>query len=286
MPFIEYGQRLYPLRRGENRLGADAGADIRLPDLDGDCQVGISVELQGAFAWAEGDGEPVTINGKPLRREPIPLFHGDRLSVQGSTLVFLDDLEASSQDRDPPAKPATAVAEDPALELDPDPNGPSRVTPPPTERRFVGVLRRHDTDEVYVIDRPDFTIGREKRCDLLIPDHAVSRLHAEITSSGNHHTLHDHGRSPTKLNGHELDRPHKLQPGDVIGIGRYEFTFARRPATAEELAGSDSVTPIRSVVPDAPTLMPAHKDQRGGSRVLTWVLLLALAALLALIVLG
>ncbi len=147
-------------------------------------------------------------------------------------------------------------------------------------------MRRHDTEDVYVVDRVDFKIGREKRCDLLIPDHSVSRLQAEITSSGGHHTLHDHGRTQTRVNGQPLSRPHQLQPGDVIQIGKYEFTFSRRPASAEELASSNSVTPIRSSVPDAPTLMPGREKKEGGSRTLTWILLSLLAVLLAVIVFG
>ncbi len=275
MPFIEYGQRLYPLRNGENTLGSDARADIRLPDLVPNCRLGINVEMQGAFAYAVSDGERIQINGRPLSAQPIPLFHGDTLSLPGSSLVFLDDVGDS--------KTAARQASEP-LAAPPSPEPVQAAKP--VERRMIAVLRRHDTDEVHVVDRVDFAIGREKRSDLIIPDHAVSRLQAEITSSGGHHMLHDHGRTPTQVNGKPLDQPHRLQPGDVIQIGKYAFTFSRRPATAEELAGSNSVTPIRSAVPDAPTLMPEREKRQGGSRALTWILLAVLALLLAVIVFG
>ncbi len=276
MPFIEYGQRLYPLRNGENTLGSDARADIRIPDLESDCRLGINVEMQGAFAYAVSDGERIQINGRPLSAQPIPLFHGDKLSLPGSTFVFLDDVGDSKS-----AAPQTSEA--PAAEPGPE---PVQAAPPPTERQMIAVLRRGDTGEVHVVDRVHFAIGREKRSDLIIPDHAVSRLQAEITSSGGHHMLHDHGRSPTQVNGQPISQPHRLQPGDVIQIGKYAFTFSRRPAAAEELAGSNSVTPIRSAVPDAPTLMPNREKKQGGSRALTWILLAVLAVLLAVIVLG
>lgn len=276
MPFIEYGQQLYPLRNGANTLGSNVGADIRIPDVESDCRLGINVEMQGAFAYAVSDGERIQINGRPLSAEPIPLFHGDRLSLPGSTFVFLDDVSDSKT----AAKPAS---ESPAAEPVPE---PVQAAPPPTELQMIAVLRRHDTGEVYLVDRVHFAIGREKRSDLIIPDHAVSRLQAEITSSGGHHMLHDHGRTPTQVNGQPLNQPHRLQPGDVIQIGKYAYTFSRRPATAEELAGSNSVTPIRSAVPDAPTLMPDREKKKGASRALTWILLAVLAGLLAVIVFG
>ncbi len=283
MPFIEYGQRLYPLRSGENSLGPEMGADIRLPELQPGCRLGINVELQGAFAYAVGDGDSVQINGRPLSKEPIPLFHGDKLSLQGSTVVFLDDVGAPRDGNGQESSQLTAAT-------NAEPEAPAEAAapaaPPASERMLIGVLRRHDTDDVYVVNRNDFKIGREKRCDLLIPDHSVSRLQAEITSSNGQLVLHDHGRTQTRVNGQPIARPHRLQPGDVIQIGKYEFTFSRRPATAEELAGSNSVTPIRSTVPDAPTLMPGREKKKGESRMLTWVLLAILAVLLGVIVLG
>ncbi len=281
MPFIEYGQRLYTLRNGENSLGPQIGADIRLPELDPDCRLGINVELQGAFAFAFDDGKSVQINGRPLSREPIPLFHGDKLSLQGSTVVFLDDVSASKGGDGHESRPTSAPAN-----ARPQPAASPPAAAPEADRKLIAVLRRHDTDDVYVVNRVDYKIGREKRCDLLIPDHSVSRLQAEITSSGGHHTLHDHGRADTRVNGQPVSQPHRLQPGDVIQVGKYEFTFSRRPATAEDLAGSNSVTPIRSAVPDAPTLMPGRDKEESGSRVLTYILLALLAVLVGVIIFG
>ncbi len=279
MPFIEYAQRLYPLQSGENSLGPETGADIRLPELQPGFRLGIKVELQGAFAYAVGDGDGVQINGRPLSKEPIPLFHGDTLSLQGSTMVFLDDVGTPKDGSGPESRPPNAV--------NAEPEAPAEVAAAPaSKRKLIGVLRRHDTDDVYAVDRSEFKIGREQRCDLLILDHSVSRLQAEITVISGHHVLHDYGLTETRVNGRPVAGPHRLQPGDVIQIGKYEFTFSRRPATAEELADSNSVMPIRSTVPDAPTLMPEGEKKESESRILTWVLLAILGALLTVIVLG
>lgn len=257
MPFIEFQQRLYPLRKGENLLGRDGRANIRLAELPPDCFVGISVEGPGASAWGAGNG--VEVNGHPLGEEPIPLFHGDELRLCGTKLVFVDD------DAELPV---------PAEEFG-SAEGP--------EIRMVAVLRRLDNNQIYMIDRAGFRIGREKRCDLIIPDRSVSRLHAEITLDGDSYRLRDLGRTGVRVNGRKIGESHTLKVGDEIEIGKYRFGFARRPAAAEEILRSHEVTPIRSTVPDAPTMI-ARRGRKSSA--LTWVLLAAIAAFAALILLG
>ncbi len=81
MPFIEFRQRLYRLKK----------AGIRLSELDRGYRIAISVEDFGSFAWAVQDAGPVAINDSPLKRDPVALFNGDRLSLNGCTIVFIDD---------------------------------------------------------------------------------------------------------------------------------------------------------------------------------------------------
>ena len=89
MPSIQYEKQLFELREGDNLLGADPRSDIRLP-FHGH-MIGISVESIGCFVWLQNGEGSVTINGRPLEGEAVPLFHGDRLDVSGSTLVFIED---------------------------------------------------------------------------------------------------------------------------------------------------------------------------------------------------
>ena len=152
-----------------------------------------------------------------------------------------------------------------------------RQTPPEPERRVVAVLRRLDTRQSYMIDRAGFRIGREKRCDLIIPDRKISRLHAEITFVRGGYLLRDLGRTSTRVNGRKIVKPHRLQVGDTIQIGKYEFAFLRRRADAEDIVQASEITPVRGAVPDAITV----GQTRAGGRVLTWLLLLVGAALAA-----
>ena len=91
MPSIQYERQLFALREGDNLLGADPRSDIRLPLPGPGHMIGISVESIGCFVWLQNGDGSVTINGRPLDGEAVPLFHGDRLDVSGSTLVFIED---------------------------------------------------------------------------------------------------------------------------------------------------------------------------------------------------
>jgi hypothetical protein len=296
VPFIEFRQQLYPLREGENLIGSGPQADIRLPDLPEDCELAISLEGSSALAWAGGDGATVSINGQHLTTEPVSLFSGDEISLEDSSLLFpLTYVDNGSEPASPaprsskshraPAAVAGGIVESDVGTSDVDPDLMRRMTPPVAERRVVGVLRRFDNNRAYIVDGSGFRIGREKHCDLIIPDKSVSRLHAEIALHGNDYVLQDAGRIPTKVNGKEIGGAYTLKVGDVIQIGDHEFAFIRRPATAEEIVGKGEVTPVRSAVPDAPTVMPG-KVKKGGSRMFNYILLALLLTMLGLIVLG
>jgi pSer/pThr/pTyr-binding forkhead associated (FHA) protein len=284
VPFIEYDKRLFRLKDGSNVLASDEAATIRLPDSVGDYKLTISVEDLGTFAWSPNDSGRIVLNGRPLKKEPIPLFHGDRFTLNGSALVFIDDGGENTirVDSPPPLADAPTVAEvDRRAEMV-ELERMMRMTPPEPEVRLVAVLRRLDNNQAYIIDQAGFRIGREKRSDLLIPDRSISRLHAEITCDHGQYFIRCLGRTATKVNGKRIDGLHKLQVGDVIKVGNYEFAFSRRPLGAEEIVQSGMVTPIRSAVPEAPTVGPQRSGGSwlftiliviGGSGLAIWMLL-------------
>jgi hypothetical protein len=284
VPFIQFRQQLHRLKSGENLVGSDEAAGIRLPELGADYRVVISIEDFGAFAWALQDAGPIEINDRLLQRDPVALFNGDRLSLDGCAIVFIDDggEDTIRMEAPVPAAVARAVPESEANRGAVAPELLRRMTPPEEERRVVAVLRRTDNNQSYIIDRSGFRIGREKRCDLIIPDRKISRLHAEIAYQGGQYLLRDLGRTSTKVNGRKLSEPHKLQVGDVIQIGRYEFAFLRRVASGEDIVRENEITPVRALVPDAVTV---GRTGPRGSRLLSLILYLVLAALAALILL-
>lgn len=291
MPSLQFKGQLFPLREGDTVLGADPSDDIQLPDLEPQQRVGISVEPVGSFAWAPGEAGVARINGRALDGEPVPLFHGDRLELGQSVLVFCED--GREPHRVPDSQRAAAMSAAPAGARGAeartaaiDPEMLRRMTPPTApQRQMVAALRRLDNQQLFLVNRAGFRIGREKRCDLIIPDPSVSRLHAEIVFSGGRYVLRDLGRTGTIVNGRRLEEPHTLKVGDVIQVGDCELAFLRRPADAADGAKAMQVTPVRNAVPDAPTVMPVAKGG-GGSRVLSLLLLAVLAAAVALVLLG
>lgn len=86
--------------------------------------------------------------------------------------------------------------------------------------------------ERWPIDRP-LLIGRERGCDVVIPDRQVSRYHARLTPGPNGVVLEDLGsKNGTHYNGVPLTAPVVLQDGDTIHIAAtQEFQFLASDAT-------------------------------------------------------
>lgn len=131
MPFIVYDQRLYLLNAGHNRVGSGIDVDVQVPGLSNGCQIGIQVERCGSYAWVTADGEDVSINGHVIHSDPVPLFDGDELSVQGrdaqSTLYFIDDSARYivRSEEPPPFQPITSTKPD---------DSPAKPDGPPTRQ--------------------------------------------------------------------------------------------------------------------------------------------------------
>ncbi len=85
----------------------------------------------------------------------------------------------------------------------------------------------------WVLDRPDFVIGRGAECDLTVADRQVSRRHARIRRARDGFVLEDLGsKNGTHLNGALLAQPTTLQDGDVLQIAlALELVFVGTEAT-------------------------------------------------------
>jgi Protein of unknown function (DUF3662)/FHA domain len=71
------------------------------------------------------------------------------------------------------------------------------------------------------------TIGRSRECDIVLEDSNVSRRHAEIRPLGNEGwTIGDLGSTNgVRVNGHLIERPEALRPGDALVIGTVSARF-------------------------------------------------------------
>jgi hypothetical protein len=77
---------------------------------------------------------------------------------------------------------------------------------------------------------PSFTIGRDQRCDLYIPDMSVSRLHAKLVRDAEGWLLSDLGSTNgTRLNGWRVRAAVPVRAGDHILFGSAAFVLQPRP---------------------------------------------------------
>lgn len=88
-------------------------------------------------------------------------------------------------------------------------------------------MLRNDASSGHVAKYISFTIGRAKDNDIRIMDVAISRYHARVTISQEGFSISDlRSQNGTKVNGLAIsDLPHILQDGDIVSMGRYEFSF-------------------------------------------------------------
>src|SRR4051812_16670177 len=81
-----------------------------------------------------------------------------------------------------------------------------------------------------VIDEPNIVIGRDKSCQLVLAQRAVSRTHARISRDGALYFIEDLGSAyGTQINGRTLPKGEKrlLRNGDVVAIAQFDVTFDR-----------------------------------------------------------
>jgi len=87
-------------------------------------------------------------------------------------------------------------------------------------------LLNFKVEETYVLDE-DKTIGRSKKCDIVIADPFLSSEHLKVTSENGTYYIEDlNSTNGTFLNGHRIGgQPVELKNGDKISIGQMDFLF-------------------------------------------------------------
>lgn len=99
--------------------------------------------------------------------------------------------------------------------------------------------------------RGSCSLGRSASNQLALPDEKVSRRHAAIQAQGQDgFWLVDFGsRNGTYLNGRRISHPSRLQPGDCLRIGQFEFVFRQPqnagPGPSATVLASQTVAEIR-----------------------------------------
>jgi hypothetical protein len=167
-----------------------------------------------AYLAAHAQREGWTLVSPPV----IELYADDALHL--GEFGIATRTEAGSQPAvQPPAQPAgfsqTVVM-------------PSAQTPPvPQPGPTVGALIMGQ--DVHELAGEVTTVGRSRRCEVVLSDPNTSRQHAEVRRQGDVYTLVDlDSTNGVYLNGRPV-RTAILQEGDVIELGATRLRFERHP---------------------------------------------------------
>ncbi len=200
--------RVFTLAEGAITIGRQEGNTIALDDR----------QLSRNHARvANGPDGPTIIdldsaNGTYVNDQrigtPQPLHPGDRLRL-GETLLLVEGDQAAGAD------PGATV-------LVPLPQ--ARTAPIPAIRANLPRLIRQDTLQVYALDQPEITIGRQADNAIVLTDTQVSRQHTRLTVAGTDVTIADlNSANGTRVNGTPIAGPTPLHDGDTIQIGMTQF---------------------------------------------------------------
>jgi hypothetical protein len=152
MPYIQLDGQQYPLIAGENVVGGNERARIR---LSGNGSNGVlatfDVGADGSTVVRRLDGT-VTVNGVSLGAEPAPVLHGDKVELAGRELFFGDDRRGGNTQFVQPVRLPESV-----------PHGAGKPTAA-TGGRVISLVDGRE----YVIPAAGVVFGRDPSCDIVV----------------------------------------------------------------------------------------------------------------------
>jgi pSer/pThr/pTyr-binding forkhead associated (FHA) protein len=104
-----------------------------------------------------------------------------------------------------------------------------------------------------ILEDDEILLGRDKTCQVVLAEQAVSRSHARLSRDGALCFLEDLGSAyGTLINGKQIPKGEKrlLRNGDVIGIAQFDLTFDRIADVPKNGRGEKTSLVARQVVKD------------------------------------
>ncbi|GAC1481906.1 MAG: hypothetical protein NVS1B4_26880 [Gemmatimonadaceae bacterium] len=200
MPYLAFESNKRALGPGVLTIGSGTEAAWRVQDRDlAPLHAIVTLERDGRLS-VESIGAPIVVNGSEMQDPRTLLSYGDTMRLGGAEFRFIKTVV----DR-------TAEA---------------------------GYL--YDTRRGRYYHLGDVTeIGRDVRCNVLVQEPDVSRVHAEVLRrEGGGFLAKPVGGAYTLVNAHRLMQPSPLKEGDELTVGRTTLRFtAEPPARAIEDKG-------------------------------------------------
>ena len=179
-------------------------------------------------------------NGSYLNGEPL----ADVMGIECGDFIELGDYRLHVDDDTTPLgeKRSTVTV----------PGGPASMTL--RDDRLVMIMGP-SVGAIFPLNETAASIGRGEECQIAVNDSSVSRVHADLTSLGDHrYEITDRNSSNgVRINGTPFERS-ILESGDVIELGDVQFKFVRKgevfrldPRTLS--TGGSSQTEFAKLVP-------------------------------------
>ena len=212
MPFIILGGERFALPIGETPVGGTGDDALPFPEL---------AELPAVATLAVGpDGEAVirrtardhrvTVDGREIGDEPVPLAHGARLEVEGLRMTFGDVQEIGGTAH------VGGVPDDALASL-------GSLASTPTADTGGRLLRPDGT--TFPVPADGLAIGRDPECGLVLTGKGVSRTHAVVRATVQGYVLEDTSANGTLVNDMRVEGSRLLGMSDVVRIGEHVLTF-------------------------------------------------------------
>ncbi|MFQ5810768.1 MAG: FHA domain-containing protein, partial [Armatimonadota bacterium] len=178
MPYLEHRQRLHRLLQGEHPLGRGEGCAVQIQGIPTGRYAVLRASESGVYLRALSGKLRLEVNGEPVTSKGRALSHGDRIRLGKAELLFIDETQVGGT--------ATAEAASPVQEAE-ETEGEGLAD----YADAGGMLTRRRDGSRLPVAAPLFRIGREAGCDLVVPESAVSRVHAEVRYQGGKYVLYD-----------------------------------------------------------------------------------------------
>jgi hypothetical protein len=86
----------------------------------------------------------------------------------------------------------------------------------------------------YPLNRERISLGRDVKCDILLNDESVSRIHVELIRVDDGYLIRDQNSRNGLFVNNQRVKEHLLQEGDAISIGDLDFFYRSSSSTKKE----------------------------------------------------
>jgi len=271
MAFVELGGKRHLIPAGDMIVGGGAECHLRLegPGIAPRHAVLTTSPDQSVAIRKYDEAVTLEVNGVLLGSLPHPLQHGDKITLGGIDLLFVDERKSGSTQY-------ISAKNLPAIPDKPKPASAGKATAG-TGGRLVCLM---DGREYQVIGSA-LTMGRDAKADVVVTGGQVSRRHAEIVATPRGYIFVDYSTNGSWVNGERVENQRLLARADILRLGDEEFRFyadaapsappaaapAPPPAAAQGSAGPPTIPPPTPLPPPpgppAEPRAPAQLAQTG-----------------------